>query len=160
MTALALIKTHAIPGAYALLPSKMRSTAATAMLLSIGTVESGFRHRRQLRNGPARGFFQFEKGGIYGVMTHHATRGPLIDAAEKLCYGRRLDADDMHAAVADNDFLAVVFARLLLWTLPKPLPWHTAPRDAYEQYLEAWRPGVEPPYEKWVTAFQEAWENV
>ncbi len=45
------------------------------MLLAIGLQESRFEHRRQLGNGPARGFWQFEAGGgVKGVMTHLASR--------------------------------------------------------------------------------------
>src|SRR5690606_35531315 len=61
---------QAIWPAYALLPSRMDSDRATVMLLAIGLQESRFEHRRQIK-GPARGFWQFERGGgVRGVMTH------------------------------------------------------------------------------------------
>src|SRR5690606_38643231 len=64
---------QAIWPAYALLPSRMDSDRATVMLLAIGLQESRFEHRRQIK-GPARGFWQFERGrGVRGVLTHPAT---------------------------------------------------------------------------------------
>lgn len=46
-----------------LLPAKMESPQAVVMLLTIGLQESLFEHRRQLGNGPARSFWQMERGG-------------------------------------------------------------------------------------------------
>lgn len=160
MSALQFVNNHILPGAYSLLPAKMGAKASAAMLLAIGTIESDFRHRRQIR-GPAVGYWQFEQGGgIRGVMTHPASRQHATDAVEKLNYGHVFTDSDMYEAIPHNDILAAVFARLLLWTLPQVLPQLTEPKNAYEQYLDAWRPGKPAPYEKWLPAFQEAWENV
>jgi len=46
----------AILPALAILPAKMDTPQARVMLLAIGLQESEFAHRRQMGNGPARGF--------------------------------------------------------------------------------------------------------
>lgn len=56
-----------------LLPS-MDSVRARMMLLAIGLQESRFEHRRQLGNGPARGFWQFESGGGVRVLPGSVVR--------------------------------------------------------------------------------------
>ncbi|WP_199533145.1 hypothetical protein [Thiopseudomonas alkaliphila] len=67
----------AIDPALALLPARMKSKKAVVMMLAIGLQESRFIHRRQIK-GPARGFWQFEKGGgVYGVLNHHIVIPPF-----------------------------------------------------------------------------------
>lgn len=56
MSTLKLITTQAIEPALSLLPARMDSSRARAMLLAIGLQESRFEYRRQMNNGPARGF--------------------------------------------------------------------------------------------------------
>ena len=55
------IMDDAVRPAMALLPARMDTPEADCMLLAIGLQESRFVHRRQI-GGPARGFWQFEKG--------------------------------------------------------------------------------------------------
>src|SRR3546814_6857126 len=65
------------------------------MLLAIGLQESRFLHRAQI-GGPARGYWQFERGGVHGVLSHHASKaeaGKLCAAldyapSEDIVYGR------------------------------------------------------------------------
>lgn len=144
-----------IEPAFSLLPEHMRSPAAETMLLSIGLQESRFLHRRQV-GGPARGFWQFElRGGTQGVLTH-----PLTSALAKDCM-RKLQYDPTalvaHEAIEHNDVLAAVFARLLLWTVPAPLP--TDAKTGWEQYIQAWRPG-KPHRGTWDEFYSTAWEVV
>lgn len=128
---------HTIPAAYSLLPSAMESDAATAMLLAIGLQESRFKHRQQI-GGPAQGWWQFERGGgVIGVLSHDATKQHASEVCEILGY--KPNSWVVYGVLADNDVLAACFARLLLWTLPAPLP--TDADEAWRQYLEAWRPG-------------------
>ena len=63
----------AIEPALLLLPARMESAEATVMLLAIGLQESRLEHRRQIK-GPARSFWQAEKGGgmVHGVLRHPA----------------------------------------------------------------------------------------
>jgi hypothetical protein len=152
-----------IPAAFALLPASMNSQSAKAILLAIGLQESRFLHRRQENFGPARGFWQFEKGGVRGVCRHLKTRQHLEDALRLLRYekliGAKMATAELHYALEDNDVLAAVFARLLLWTIPGPLPGPTDEALAWDQYLECWRPGK--PYRAtWKAFFGEAWDRV
>lgn len=151
---------YIIPAAYSVLPEPMNSPQATAMLLSIGLQESRFLHRRQI-GGPARGVFQFERGGgIKGVMTHQQTRGPLATALTELRYAGVLgSAVELHKVVEHNDVVACVFARLLLYTVPLALPTRDEPGLGWSQYIDGWRPG-KPHRETWTNFFTEAWHRV
>jgi hypothetical protein len=150
---------HVLDAGLELLPPAMNTRAARAMLLSIGLQESRFMHRSQV-GGPARGFWQFERGGLYGVMTHSATRAPLTIAMQRLRYGNIVgQLEPMHLAITHNDILACVVARLLLWTVPGVLPSPQEPLKGWQQYLDGWRPGKPHP-ETWDAFFTEAWSRV
>lgn len=151
---------HIVPAAYALLPLEMCSPAATALVLAIGLQESMFEHRRQV-NGPARGFFQFEKGGgVRGVLMHPASKTHAQAALSALEYPRSTwTPTACYAAIEHHDVLAFVFARLLLLTLPEPLPAREDFDGSWQQYLEAWRPGAPRP-ERWETNYRAAWNLV
>lgn len=139
-----------MPAALAMLPAKMDSPEARALLVAIGLQESRFTHRRQQLNGPAHGFWQFESaGGVHGVLTHHATKPfiqPVLDAL-------RYEPSDCYYAIRDNDILACVFARLLLFSHPAPLPREAA--AAWDYYLATWRPG-KPRRDTWDGFFIQA----
>lgn len=134
------------------LPLAMDSPKARVMLLTIGQQESKFQDRAQVLNGggkgPARGFWQFERGGgVNGVMNHEATTGH----AHRLCAERGVpwDAAAIWAKLETDDLLACGFARLLLFADPKPLPALDDPNAAWELYAErTWRPG-KPHRETW-----------
>ena len=80
----AILRT-AINPALGMLPAKMDTDAARVMLLAIGLQESRFEHRRQMGNGPARGFWQFEKGGgVKGCVQHPSSAHHL----RQLCAAR------------------------------------------------------------------------
>lgn len=152
----------AILPAYALLPPRMGSAAATAMLLACGLQESELVHRRQLGDGPARGLWQFEEGGgVFGVLQHRASEA----FAEKCCIelGVHPSRRDVWQALEHNDVLAAVFARLLLFTHPHPLPIpldEVVVRDvSWEYYRWLWRPGVPRP-EDWPANWARACEFV
>ncbi|MDP2141297.1 MAG: hypothetical protein Q8L20_10845 [Gammaproteobacteria bacterium] len=150
-----------------LFPSQYNTPEARAMVIAIGLQESDFKHRQQLignhRNwwqslsGPAVSYWQFERIGIRGVLEHRIT-GPLIRVVlDKLGYPA--DVETIYKALIHNDILAVCFARLLLFTVPDPLPTRTQPAKAWEQYLWAWRPGKPKP-DRWNERFAAAWEIV
>lgn len=149
---------YVIPAAFACLPDVMRSPQAAAMLLAIGLQESKFKHRVQV-NGPARGFYQFEIPGVAGVMRHAATKDHLLFALDTLCYKRTLTPVVLQKAIADNDVLACVFARLNLWWIPAPLPGSIEPDEGWTQYLNAWAPGKPHPA-TWNANFHAAWSIV
>jgi hypothetical protein len=138
---------NAINPALNLLPAKMDSDAARVMLLAIGLQESRLAYRYQkvagdpYAKGPARGLFQFERGGgVVGVMTHHATK----ELARQVCQDRGVPFDSplIHARLEFDDVLAAAFARLLLWADSKPLPPVDADHEtAWACYVRNWRPG-------------------
>jgi hypothetical protein len=149
----AYLRDHVIPAAYALLPEAMASPAATALLMAIAYQESGCRSRVQCK-GPARSFWQFERGGLSGVMGHRVTSPLLTDVLIALRYPR--DVDELYAAMAHQDVLAACCARLLLWTLPDALPQaHEADRG-WGLYVQAWRPGTPRP-DAWARSFADGW---
>lgn len=150
--------TLAIVPALCLLPSRMDSRASRAMLVAMAVQESGLIHRRQLHDGPARGWWQFEVIGVNGVMRHHATQ----DYAAGLCkvFGYPLDPYAIHAAIEHNDALAAGFARLALWPIPHALPDGRMDEDlGWRQYLQAWRPG-KPRRETWHDSYSAGWAAV
>lgn len=155
-----LFARYIIPAAYAILPPRMNSPNATAMILAICGQESNFVSRRQGNSGPARGFAQFEKAGIRGVAQHPSSRDHLKFALAALQYSASVgQTAQLHAIVEHNDVLAAVFARLLLYTLPDRLPSRDDPRGGWAQYIAAWRPGKPHP-ETWDHHFTVAWSLV
>ncbi len=147
--------THdAINPALSLLPPKMDSAEARIMLLSIGLQESRFMHRRQMNEGPAMGFWQFERGGgVKGVLTHRASK----DIARQICQVRKVNPLTMPVweALQTDDVLAAAFARLLLFTDPFALPRIGNAAGAWEYYLRNWRPG-KPHRETWDRFYAQA----
>lgn len=136
----------AVNPALLLLPRAMDSDAARVMLLAIGLQESRFEYRFQkvtgdpYAKGPARGFWQNERGGLQCVLTNTATK----DQAAALCKARGVpvSADMVHAKVEFDDVLAAGMARLFLWADPKPLPpVGTDHETAWQCYVRNWRPG-------------------
>lgn len=126
------------------------------MMVAIALQESRFQHRYQMAGGPARGWWQFERGGgVLGVLTHPAS----AKRAEVLCETLLIPANthDVYAAIALNDALACGFARLLLWTDPRGLP--TAEADGWAYYLRNWRPGKPHP-QTWAACWQAAQDAV
>ena len=142
---------HTLPAALSLLPKEMDTPEARILLLAIGLQESKFRDRLQI-GGPARGFWQFEKGGgVAGVLSHPASAKHAATVCAALTYPATPSV--VHQAIADNDVLACACARLLLWTLPKPMA-RTA-TEGWLDYLDAWRPGKPHP-ETWAAHYEAA----
>ncbi len=147
-----------IPAAYTLLPVRMRSDAATALLLAIGLQESRLVYRTQV-DGPAHGFWQFERGGgVYGVLTHRTT-GPILRALLLDIFHYPSSPQAVYEAITHNDVMAAVCARLLLYTVPAPLPQRSQAQDGWQCYLAGWRPGKPHP-ETWGNFFAKAWHAV
>lgn len=140
----------------ALLPANLDSPNAKAMLMAIAMQESRWDERRQI-GGPARGFWQFELGGIRGVLAHKAS-APLIGSVlDRLDYDHKPETS--YAAIEHNDVLAFAYARCLLWTLPGALPNRVEVDKGWDQYTDAWRPGK--PYRKtWDAFYKQAWDLV
>lgn len=158
MSALLYVNTTVIPAALSLLPEKMDSIPARAMLLAIGLQESLFLHRKQI-GGPANGFWQGEKEGgtVKGVLEHPASKGYVTAILSAMAYPE--DTKTVHEALVDNDILACVTARLLLWTHPALLPTRSAVNTAWGYYISCWRPGRPHPL-TWPDNYKKAWDVV
>ncbi len=152
-----IIKDYIEPG-LSLLPPKMDTDKARAMLVATSLQESGFTNRKQIGGGPARGFWQNEKtGAIKGVLTHPSTKELIREVCARIVVPA--DIDLCYGLIAYHDALACCFARLLLWTLPRPLPGPDEPDEGWRQYLEAWRPGKPRPAD-WPGNYSRAWMMV
>lgn len=136
MTPLAALDT-AIDPALAELPARMTSDAARVMLLAIALQESKLTYRRQHGGGPARGLWQFERGGIVAVLGHAASNTHV----RNLCSAHKVRSRvaDILEALPEDDIFAAGLARLLLWTDHRPLPEDMD--AAWSYYLRDWRPG-------------------
>lgn len=146
-----------IEPALLLLPARLDSPRALVMLLAIGLQESRFTARRQI-GGPAVGLWQFEAGGgIRGVISHAVTR-PLVQAACRRL-GETCCVSQVYAALSSNDVLAGVFARLLLFSDPAPLPAIGDVEGAWALYMRTWRPG-KPHRETWDAFYAQAMECI
>jgi len=151
------IRREAILPALALLPARMNSPDAIALLLAIGLQESRLTHRRQI-GGPARGLWQFERGGgVRGVLEHPSSK----KLAAAVCEARGVEpiASRVYEALEDDDVLAAAFARLLLWTDPKPLPAIGDTQSGWDLYIRTWRPG-KPHRHTWDALYATAIEDL
>ena len=150
-------KENIIVPAMKLLPEKMNSDKSNIMLLSIGLQESRLIHRKQI-GGPAKGLWQFEKGGgVRGVLTHASSAGLAKTILETRGYEPNINT--AYDALEHDDILACVFARLLLWTDPRPLPELGEDRRAWDLYLRVWRPG-KPHEATWANLYKSALEAI
>jgi len=152
--------THAVSKALWMLPPAMTSQQARVMLFAIGLQESRFEHRFQVvqgkpdAKGPARGYWQFERGGgCKGVVNHDASRFWMAH----VCQARDVpfDAPAIWNAIETDDVLAAAAARLLLFTDPKRLPEVGDVGGAWNLYLRVWRPGKPHP-QTWTNLYMEA----
>lgn len=139
------------------LPTRMVTGEALAMLLAIGYQESRLMYRRQHGGGPARGLWQFERGGgCLGVLTHPESRVLMASACRRR--GIEPASQALWDALERDDDLAMIAARLLLWTDPYALP-SVGQRDrAWAAYLRVWRPGKPHPG-TWAGAWEEGWRR-
>lgn len=158
------VLTDMVEPAFRELPARMASDEARVMLLAIGLQESRFRHRLQMPlrpgmpPGPARGFWQFERGGgVTGVLTHQVSR----DMAAAVIDKRRIPNESraVWTALAEDDVLAAIFARLLLFTDPRPMPAIGDDAAAWAYYIRNWRPGKPHP-QTWRALYDSAVETV
>lgn len=159
------VHSYIIPAAFALLPGRMSSREAHAMLLAIGLQESNFVARQQGGTkrteglGPAKSWWQFERnGGVKELLESSDTASVLGSVCDVLGYPVRTPAS-LHEAMEHNDVLAACMARLLLWRDPRTMPSKSAPVKGWAIYIERWRPGAPHP-DTWKGYFENAWEIV
>lgn len=145
----------------------MRGERAEAQLIAIALQESGLRHRAQV-GGPAKGLWQFEVGGVRGVLDHPSSWDHAQDWCDSWLYPIHRDerghvlstsVEQVHREIRDNDLMACVLARLALWRLPDQLSDEDQPEAGWGQYIEAWRPG-KPHRDRWDDNWRTAWQTV
>lgn len=137
------------------------SNAARTMLLAIALQESGpllnarYQNSPNANAGPARGFWQFERIGVQGVLQHRGAGAVVNDMCARLEVVPI--ADHVWRAIEGHDRLACILARMLLWTDPAALP--TSQSEAWAYYLRCWRPGKPHP-DRWPDNWRIATETV
>lgn len=148
-----------IDPALALLPPRMDSQEAVALLVAIALQESGLKHRRQV-GGPALGFLQWELPQV-GLVLRHPVVGPLARKvlAEMVYEPGDPPHEHIHAAMEHNDILQCAFSRLLLWPDAAPLPKRGDVQGSLATYLRVWRPGRPRPLD-WPANYVRAWNAV
>ncbi len=153
---------HAVNESLRLLPPAMDSTEARVLMYAIGLQESRFTHRAQVIDGggkgPARGLWQFERGGgVAGVLRHPASRF----WANSVCNARNVPAQPLNTwlALETDDVLAAALARLLLFTDPARLPAVGEQADSWSYYMRNWRPGKPHP-RTWPECYETALKAV
>lgn len=157
----------AILPALDLLPTSMTSVEAKAMLLAIALQETELKARRQevysqtkkaWIDGPARSYWQFELGGLAGVLRHPATQAHAARFVEALGYADTTPPQLLDIMVYDS-VLAAGMARLNLFWDAAPLPRRAdGPEVAYLYYDRTWRPGKKRPQD-WPPNWQLAWDT-
>ncbi|MCW5737025.1 MAG: hypothetical protein KIS73_23065 [Enhydrobacter sp.] len=124
---------------------------ARVLLMAIAGQESGWTARRQI-GGPARSYWQFEKGGgVDDVFRATSRQLGIVCAAQDIPCDRTV----VFEAMAWNDSLACAMARLLLWMEPAPLPAVGEKEAAWQYYLRNWRPGA-PHRHSWDARYDQA----
>lgn len=136
-----VIRAHALVGMVAVnVPAE-----AAVLLHAIAGQESEWRARRQVPNGQARGYWQCEKGG---AVANTVARHPEVLGAWCGLHDIPFDISTIFEAIAWNDDLAFLVARLELLCDVPPLPAIGAIDAAWATYLRVWRPG-QPSRARW-----------
>lgn len=115
---------------------------AAVLLMAIAGQESNWAARRQGGGGPARSYWQFEKGGGIAELFQKTPRqlGAMCVLLD-IPYNQTV----VFEAMAWNDTLACTMARLLLWQDPAALPAIGDKDASWQYYLRNWRPGAPRP---------------
>ena len=88
---------------------EMYSDDAVSMVMRTGFAETGFRHLKQMGDGPAVGFFQSEPNTINDIWVNYALYRPKVrDCLFTLGY----DENEVEYRVMSNIALQAVFCRL------------------------------------------------
>ena len=89
-----------------------------------------------------------------GVLTHERSRSYAADVCAER--GVKPTMDAVYQALHADDVLAGAFARLLLWTDPRPLPAPNDTEGGWAYYERNWRPGKPHPATGGETYFSSA----
>lgn len=130
------------------------SLEARCLLLAIAGQESGWMERVQRPVGYARGFWQCEQGGAVRAVVDSDATWPIIErTCSALCIP--CDLETVYEAIAWNDPLACVVARMTLLLDPPALPAIGDRDGAWECYVRVWRPGKPAP-DRWGAVYEAA----
>lgn len=143
-----------------ILPPRLTSDEARAMLVAIALQESDLVSRQQI-GGPALSYLMWEPGpksGLPGVLRHHATGSMAARLVSELDYSA-LEPEELRQTCVTDGVLSAGLGRLLLFTLPYPLPPRHDVEAAYRQYIDAWRPGKRTPG-RWAERYRRAWDTL
>ena len=129
---------------------------AIVELIAISGQEANWTERIQSGNGAAHGLFQFERrGGVAGVLGDIATNRLALAACRLVGIATNSAAVWGAFATSTGDNLSVAFARLLLWSDPRPLPDVGDEDGGWDTYQRNWRPGA-PSRERWANVYPQA----
>lgn len=145
---------QAVQDSYALLPANMDTPSARVIQAAIGYQETKYLTRQQYGGGPAHSYWQFELGGIKGVMLHKASARLALAVCE--ARGVEFNSSKIWDAMLVDDVLGAAFARLLMWTDAKPLPALGDQQGAWHLYADkarTWSPGKPHP-EDWPASYK------
>lgn len=135
------------------LSASFDSPQARVQLLAIALQESGLRTRTQDAGGPARGLWQFERGGCIAVLNNSVSMQGMQD----LCHSFAVAPipSDVYYTLATDDLFACCVARWTLRCDPHPLPDLGNADDAWLCYVRSWNPG-HPRIETWPANYAAA----
>jgi hypothetical protein len=93
-------------------------------------------------------------GGVAELLESADTKDIFKPICRMLLYEPKKEV--IHIAIENNDTLAAVGARLLLWRDPRTLPSPVEQTKGWQIYLDRWRPG-KPHRDMWIKNFSLAW---
>jgi hypothetical protein len=141
------------PGSEAV-PMMMNTIPSQVLLMAIAGQESAWQYRIQIPSGEARSFWQLEQqGAIADVMADPNTAMVVSTFCDT--YSISPDTATLFDAVAYNDTLAYLIARLALWQDSEPLPKVGDEESAWNYYNAVWRPG-DPHPDSWPAIYTQA----
>lgn len=114
------------------LSPEIKYTPDSARLVwGTGAHESmGWEHRRQMGNGPAKGFWQMEPVTFYDLVENFLAYRPKLVAKIKQVAGvEEFNAEDL----VNNDKLAICMCRVQYYRFKEPIP------DTLEGYAKLWK---------------------
>ena len=97
----------------------MYSDDAAAMVFRTGMTETGYKHLKQMGDGPAIGFFQIEPATLNDVMDNYVLYRPAIKTD---LYSLGYDDKDIEIRIMGNIALQVAFCRLCYRRDSKSIP--------------------------------------
>lgn len=135
------------------LPGELDSPEARVMLLAVALQESGLRTRVQDNSGPARGFWQFERGGVIAVLDNSVSMQGMRDLCRSFAVAPI--PSDVYYTLTQDDVFACGVARWYLRCDPHPLAELGDADDAWLGYQVSWGPG-QPKPEAWAANYGAA----